>query len=422
MSRSRILFVARYIPYEPASGGLVRTFHLLRAASTIADITLVGADVFPDQARVDMARELATTIHIIPAREPQRCVPEVVWATRPRVASTLEGVVRLIPSNPFSFSTVDAQAVRRTVILLLKEKSYDALVTEYTEVASALANLVVHLPIPSIADFQNVDSAVEIRRQNLLHHNADKRRFSVSGWRSVQRLRSAEQHILHSYSHISSCSPLDADMLHAMTPQTPITEVPNGVDISYFGEVKAIIKRSDQPTVIYTGNLQYPPSFQSVLYFVTHSWPIIRHSFPNARFWIVGFSPVPEIVHLSGVNGIEVFGSVPDVRPYLAQSDVVVAPILLGGGTRLKILEALAAQRPVVSTTLGAEGLRLTPNRDLVLADSPADMAHQVINLLDNPVRRADLATHGFNVVQRLYDWHTIEKTYAEMLANIIVH
>jgi glycosyltransferase involved in cell wall biosynthesis len=154
--------------------------------------------------------------------------------------------------------------------------------------------------------------------------------------------------------------------------------------------------------------MDYHANVDAAVYFARDIWPLVYQRDSELRFTIVGRSPTPEVLALRSLPGVEVTGTVPDVRPYYREAVAVVVPLRVGGGTRLKILEAMAAGVPVVSTTLGAEGLDVEPGRDLLTADSPAAIADAIASLRDLPSQWRQLSDAGRTLVARTYDWRIV--------------
>ncbi|MEI2689486.1 MAG: glycosyltransferase family 4 protein [Anaerolineae bacterium] len=208
-------------------------------------------------------------------------------------------------------------------------------------------------------------------------------------------------------------SELDRRRLGRRCPGLPVEVVPNGVDVTYFIPQPAA---RDNKSVVYVGHYGYPPNADAAQYFVQAIWPLIRSRIPEAQFIAVGMQPP---AGLAGHPGVTVTGAVPDVRPYLADAAVVVAPLRVGGGTRIKIVEALAAGKAVVSTTLGAEGLDVVAGRDLLLADEPQTFAAAVADLLANPGLRADLGRNGRALVEQNYNWDCLAQKQEQIFIRL---
>ena len=183
--------------------------------------------------------------------------------------------------------------------------------------------------------------------------------------------------------------------------------VPNGVDTQFFS-IKGG-EHETQDSMVFTGSMDWRPNQDAILYFSREVWPLIKGNRPNASLWIVGRKPSAQIRALIKTNtSIHVTGMVDDVRPYIERASVYIVPLRIGGGSRLKILEALAMQKAVVSTSIGAEGLRVTDGHDIVLADNPLDLAESIIALFDDAGRRRELGKAGRSLVIDKYDWSLV--------------
>jgi glycosyltransferase involved in cell wall biosynthesis len=222
-------------------------------------------------------------------------------------------------------------------------------------------------------------------------------------WRFQRRILSEK------YIECIVCSEDDARLVHKMNPLMRTAIVPNGVDCAMFGAPAAGEENTwrDAPTLIYMGTMYYYPNIDAVSYFWHEIYPAIRAQIPNVRLLIVGHQPPPQIVQLQNMPNVVVTGSVPDVRPYLSQSTALIVPLRLGGGTRLKILEAMASGLPVISTSIGAQGLDLEDGKDLLLADEPAEFAAKTVRLLNDPEWCRAFSARGRIVAQR-YDWSVL--------------
>jgi len=181
--------------------------------------------------------------------------------------------------------------------------------------------------------------------------------------------------------------------------------IPNGVDSEEFFPEETV----PQPnSLVFTASFTYPPNAEAMVFFCRDVLPRIRAAVPGTCLSIVGQRPGPEVEALGRLPGVEVTGRVPDVRPYLACAAVVVVPLRVGSGTRLKILEAMAMGRPIVSTSLGAEGLDIRPGHDLEIADDAASFAAATVALLRDPDRCVRLGTHARRTVIQRYSWSVV--------------
>ena len=187
-----------------------------------------------------------------------------------------------------------------------------------------------------------------------------------------------------------------------------IAVVENGVDVQYFAPLKNQPETAVETPlrIVFTGKMDYYPNVDAMTWFARGIWLAIRARIPSIRLSIVGSDPAPEVTALREIPGVEVTGTVDDLRPYYRGALAAIVPLRTGGGTRLKILEAMAARVPVVSTQAGAEGLNVTPGRDILIAglDAPA-WVEQLVQLADSPAERTRLASAAFDLVASRHDW-----------------
>jgi len=209
----------------------------------------------------------------------------------------------------------------------------------------------------------------------------------------------------------------DRDRLSLVAPSAVINVIPNGVDtVAFQPSDRPEYQRADE--LIFVGKLDYGPNVDGLLWFVREVWPIVRLARPSAQLRVVGRDPNAAVLALDERAGIRVVGEVADTRPHLEAAAVAIVPLRRGGGTRLKILEALAAGRPVVSTTVGAEGLDL-PSDAISTTDGAEEFAREVLDLLSDPVRRAAMSRRGRTAVCDHFGWDSIvtrlEETHREL-------
>lgn len=410
-TRLRILYVTHGIPSIPAPGGATRAFHLVQAASEIADVTLLGVVEPSASPRQDAMERVCSEIHQVPAPHPHHCVSRL-WRLLP--ASLSDTTRRILTVKPVVEWRFDAAPLRDAVSGLLRRRHYDLVIVEHTEIAWALHDILREWGGATVADLHNVISAHEARVAQSEPDRSLFRRFR--GRRTVRRLQALERDILRSYTRVSSVSAVDAARLQDLLPNTRIGIVPNGVDIDYFG---AVSPDRSANRLIFTGALWYRPNVDGLRYFISAVWPLIRRRRPETHLSIVGARPPAEVQAMGGHEGVDVFGSVEDVRPYLRGSSLAVVPLRLGTGTRLKILEALAAHLPVVSTSVGAEGLDIVPGRDYLQADAAEDFAAAVLDLLDQPAHAGELAERGNQTVRQHYNWDAIALCFQRLLGEV---
>ena len=224
---------------------------------------------------------------------------------------------------------------------------------------------------------------------------------------TAAKLAALEQAMLRdAFGHVV-CSARERDQLHRSAPAARIQVVENGVDTRYFAAAEENAPHGQQ--IVFVGTMDYYPNVEAATSFAGRIWPQVRERFPQMRLTIVGANPTPAVSALGAIPGVTVTGTVPDVRPYYRDALAAIVPLRTGGGTRLKILEAMAAGVPVVSTVLGAEGLAVTPGSDILIAD--ADNAQHWIDHLNALARisvRQNQIGAALNLVRARYDWEIV--------------
>ena len=239
---------------------------------------------------------------------------------------------------------------------------------------------------------------------------------------TAAKLAALEQGMLRdAFGHVV-CSARERDQLHKSAPAARIQVVENGVDTQYFAAAGESAQVTQQ--IVFVGTMDYYPNVEAATSFANNIWPQVRERFPQMRLMIVGANPTPAVSALGALAGVTVTGTVPDVRPYYRDALAAIVPLRTGGGTRLKILEAMAAGVPVVSTVLGAEGLAVTPGSDILIAD--ADNAQEWIdhlNALAQTTARQSQIAEALDLVRTRYDWEivgqTLNDTYAAWLRAV---
>ncbi len=415
----RILFLCPYPPYPPHSGGMLRMYHLLRGLArrhTVYCLTFAS-----DPAAVAALAPLRDVCGVVTVPgAPARSLLQRTWTTltapqpdmalrnaSSRYAATLQ---RLLVSQPFDVVQAESIEMAHYGLALLQQRSargqpwlvLDQFNAEYVLQRRA-----------ALTDLRQITALRRTLRPLLAGL------YSLVQW---QKLATYERHLLQAYDHVLAVSTEDRQALHHLAKTASISIIPNGVDTHYFD--RSALTVTPMPHLVFTGTMDFRPNIDAVTWFVQQVLPLVRVSHPEVRLVVVGRNPAPAIRALHDGVMVDVTGAVADVRPFIAQAAVYVVPMRIGGGIRLKLLEALAMQTPVVSTSMGAEGLIGT--RPLLLADSPSDFAAAVLRLLDDPALRQQLGTDGRRFVQQYYDWEVIvprlEAVYAALGSNVALH
>jgi glycosyltransferase involved in cell wall biosynthesis len=242
--------------------------------------------------------------------------------------------------------------------------------------------------------------------------------YSLVQW---QRLRRYERTVCRAADAVTVVSPADRAALQRLDPALDPIVVPNGVDLAEWSpdaippDPAAAALAAQGPLLVFDGSMDFRPNVGAVRWFCAACWPAIRAVHPSAGFAIVGRNPAPAVQALGALPGVRVTGSVADTRPWVAAATVYVVPMRVGGGVRLKVLQALALGRPMVSTTVGAEGVDLVPGRDLCIADTAPAFSAAVNRLLADPAARAAL-TPAARAAVAPYAWERIVPGFEAVL------
>lgn len=232
-------------------------------------------------------------------------------------------------------------------------------------------------------------------------------------WRKMRRY---EAHACRRADLTIAVSPQDRQLLAANAPGAEVATIPTGVDVSYFTSQGVPEKPS---SIVFTGSMDWHPNEDAVLHFMDVILPLIRRHVPDSTLTVVGRNPSRRLQRAAGYAGVQVTGRVADVRPYVADAAVYVVPLRIGGGTRLKIFEALSMQKAVVSTTVGAEGLPLRHGEHFLRADAPSAFAEAVVTLLKDPSRRRALGAAGRRLVEGRYSWSRVADEFVHCCATL---
>ncbi|MGD8279490.1 MAG: glycosyltransferase family 4 protein, partial [Gemmatimonadota bacterium] len=304
-------------------------------------------------------------------------------------------------SRPYHVWRQRSAALRRVIREAAGRRRYDLALATMTHLFPFIENLGPDVRL--VVDTHNIDSLVLSRYAGRMR--IPRRWYAQM---TAARLRRHERHVFARADRIVVCSDIEAPFVRRVPGSGEPAVIPNGVDAS--GTFVPGTARPVPGRIAFFGKLDYYPNADAVEYLAEAILPRIRAELPEAEAHVIGPDPPPAVRALERPgSGIRVTGRVPEIPAALSTASVVVVPLRLGGGTRLKILEALALGLPVVSTSIGAEGLDLEPGRDLVVADDPGVFAAEVIGLLRDPERGRRLGANGRETVSRRFDWSVIE-------------
>jgi sugar transferase (PEP-CTERM/EpsH1 system associated) len=404
----RVLWLKSDLLLPLDTGGKLRTWHLLRQLARRHEITyLAFAEARTPRALVDGMAEVASHVET------------VARAARPKGSLRFyaDAAAHMIDPLPYAVGAYRSRDYRRRLSALLARKRFDVLVCDFLVPA---VNLPDALPCPAVLFTHNVES--EIWRRHADTQTGGLRRMLFRA--QHRKMRRFEARALGRFDGVLAVSDADRSAFGRLYPHAvarPIQVVSTGVDTGYFSPaVGAAETGADAPRsheLIFTGSMDWLPNEDAMLYFAREILPVLRAEDPRVHLSIVGRAPTPAVRALAG-DGVTVTGSVDDVRPFMRDAAVYVVPLRIGGGTRLKIFEAMAMGKAVVSTVVGAEGLPVTNGEQLVLADGPAEFARSVLDLLHDRDRRGRLERAARALVLEHFDWSVVARELEDALVG----
>src|SRR5437660_4986520 len=290
-------------------------------------------------------------------------------------------------------------SVRLKLRSLLSERKFDVMLCDFVVSAPAIP---WDWPCPKILFTHNVEAMIWRRHYEVARNPL----WKALSWREWKTMAAAERRYLQKADHVLAVSDNDRDEFLRFLDPSKITVIPTGVDVEYF-------KPNPEPaaphSLVFTGSMDWLPNEDAIFYFVKEILPLIRQQVPGVSLCVVGRKPSPRLQQLAATEtNIELTGWVEDIRPFMARGSICIVPLRIGGGTRLKIFEAMAMAKPVVSTTIGAEGLPVRHGENILLADTAEGFARETIELLRNPARRKQIGLAAHKMVVENYSWASV--------------
>ncbi len=341
------------------------------------------------------------------------CEVVSIAADIPKAGSA--GFARALVRSWFSRYPVDmlknrVAALEAEVSRRLKSGSIDVCIADFL---STTPNIPSQSSVPVVLFQHNVEYVIW-KRLKEVDKKAWRRAVLELEWRKMRRV---EAETCASSALTLTVSDIDRDVIVKEAPTANVCSIPTGVDIDYFKPNGT----SETPTeLVFAGAMDWYPNEDGILNFLRNTLPLIRREMPNVTMTVVGRNPTDRIREAAAEANVKITGTVKDIRPYVAHSAVYVVPLRVGGGTRMKIYEALAMGKPVVSTTVGAEGLPLEHGTHFLRADGSEDFAQAVLSLLRNPARRKSLAQTGRKLVEERYSWAHVARVFESRCREVI--
>jgi glycosyltransferase involved in cell wall biosynthesis len=414
----KVLLLTQVLPYPPDSGPKVKTWNVLKYLAQHHDLTLVSFVRGDQSAEVKHLQSYCHAVHTVPME--RGIVPDGLAMLR-----------SMLTGQPWMMLRDDRPTMRQLVDQLAAKTQFDIAHADQLNMAQYAAR------VSGARKVLDAHNALWLLYQRLWQTMPSSPKKWLLG-RDWRLLKSYEGQICRDFDAVLAVSEEDKTALQeaiqikgksgrmkddhieldaSFHPSSPapdrgfilhpsITVIPIAVDTD---EVASVARHPDADHILHIGTMYWPPNIDGILWFIREIYPHIRAKRPGAIFDVVGARPPQDIINLSGPDsGINVTGYVPDPTPYRQQAGVMVVPLRAGGGMRVKILEALAQGLPIVSTTLGCEGIAVTHGQNILIADTPSDFTAAVLSLLDNPEMATQLGRQGRQLAEQVYDYRQV--------------
>lgn len=386
----------------PDSGGTIRSLNLLKELAKRHEITLF---LFYGEHANDRHAELNRTFHQVVT------VPMPLPEKKRGAAEAIAYAGNFLSSWPYSV----AKYCRPEAVKRLRETvvsgSFDVVICDFLFATKAIP---WDLSVPKVLFTHNVEEMIWRRS----YEHAKNPIWKVVTWREYRRMAAVERRYVQVADQVLAVSENDKKYFTSYADAGRITVVPTGVDVEYFSPIAAEEKPS---RLVFTGSMDWMANEDAIFYLHEAILGKIRAKIPDAETWVVGRNPSQRLRDLGQTGtGIHVTGSVDDVRPYIAESPVYVVPMRIGGGTRIKIYEAMAMGKAVVSTSIGAEGLPVTHGENIILSDDPTEFADHAVRLLTDQTERIRIGTAARRLVEENYSWASVVRSFEDVLDKAV--
>ena len=406
-----ILFLTQILPYPPDSGPKVKTWHVLRYLSQNGHKIILASFVRPEEEPyVEIVKGICSDVHIVPIK-------------RSRLADAVFLLRSQFSKRPFLIERDDLPVMRSLVNKIVETESVDVIHADQLTMTQ-FALPYAHRPYGKPALVFDAHNAVWtiIKRMN----DTLPFYYKVPLFFEAKRIKEYEARIVAEFdSTLAVAEPDRAALISAVreyyperpTEDMPITVIPIAVDAQ---QIQPAVRQMDSFNILTMGTLYYPPNADGIRWFIQDVFPLILRSLPKAKLTVVGKNPPKDFLRFANESqgSIVITGYVPDLDPYFAESTLMVIPVRAGGGMRVRILEAFARAMPVVTTTVGLEGIQAQPGEDVLVADDPKDFADSVIRLLTDKTLQDQLSVNSRRLAEKKYDWQItlkdLEKVYQQ--------
>jgi len=399
----RILFLSQRFLFPMDTGGKIRTGKILEQLNKLFDITIISnIESQKDHIYIDRMNTLCSRFIGVPWKESKKYTFRFY----------LKLFLNVFSRYPVSFLNDYSRAISTEICKELKNNKYDLIICDFLQSTLNLNKIFV---CPKILFEHNIESVITQRHYQMTSNLL----FRLFWWLQWKKMFINERKKCEEYDGVIVVSEADKKFLEKKFHiSNNIYSIPTGVDINFFNFKEQPINKY---TLIFTGSMDWLPNEDAIIFFAKKIFAEIYKKLPDILLFVVGRNPSSRLLKiLNDYPQIKVTGWVPDVRPYMAKSTLYIAPIRIGGGTRLKIYEAMAMGKVVVTTSVGAEGLPVAKEKHLIIADDPKEFACRVIRLLVNEEERVKIGASAKDFVQKNFGWDKVATRFAEICHDVV--
>jgi polysaccharide biosynthesis protein PslH len=391
----KILFLSRWFPYPPNNGSKLRVFNLLQGLAQHHQVSLIS---FSDNTEVDGStyklQSICKEAHVVP------------W--KPYKPNSWRAYLGYLHIWPRSFVDTFAPQMAYAIKAALSSNNFDLVIASQFDTA-AYSRYFDSLP----ALFEEIELGVLYEQYKMVRTPIKRMRYAIT-WKKHRRFLA---NLLPAFQACTVVSEQERRLLQSEIKDhgnTRLVVIPNCINLSDYNDIP---ENHKPETLIFTGSFTYSANYEAMLWFVEKVFPIVREKVPLVKLIITGDSGGRRLPH---VDNVHLTGFVPDIRPLISSAAVSLAPIWTGGGTRLKILEAIALRTPVVATSKGAEGLDVQHEVHLLIADTPESYAEAILQLLKNPNLGRKIAGNAYDLVKKKYDWEVVMPQFLDLVESLV--
>lgn len=395
----KILHLFPYVPVPPTFGGALRVYHILNHLyQNYDDLYIAGFNREGELTLLKNEFPIADDHLMFEEKEKSRFSRFIQMSS-------------IFSSHSYWYHFISSSSFQSKLDQLLEREDFDIILTEF----ASMGVFDLKTDAVTILDAHNVEYD-NFRRMSKLKWSYLRKKFYESEFRKV---KSEEIEIFNRYDAVFATSERDKNIIEGHSKETKHFVIPNGVDTKFFSKNEQV--EPGPFDIVFTGAMGYLPNQDGIMYFLDEIFPLIKKEVPQSKIYVVGSRP-PEMLQKYASEDVIITGFVDDVRPYIDRSSVYVVPLNMGSGTRLKVLEAMSMKIPIVSTSIGCEGIDIEDGKNILVRNEPQEFADAVIELMKNKKLANRLVNEGYELVVNKYDWSVvckgIDKAFNELLLS----